>query len=387
MTGASQGLRFVAFCLAAASFAAPGCSDKNAPEPAPPIPVRVQTAASQQATGGLHYSASIQPYLEVELDFEVEGTVRSIRRLPSVDAEQGVTREIQAGDPIEAGEELARIDDGSYVDKLEEAKARLARAEAAQRKSKAAFERASHLKASDSITAPDFDRARKDFEADEADVAGAKAQLDQARIKLTKCVLTAPGSGVLLERTIEVGSYVRPGSGAFQVGDLSSVKAVFGVPDTAIPDLAVGSPVSFRTASAGERLFQGPITALAPAADERTRVFDVEVTVDNRDGALRPGMIASLVLPGAARAAADGLAVPMSAIVRSPRDPNGYAVAIIEDGQNGEATGSVARLQDVELGEPVGDAVQVTRGLRAGQRVIVTGAQRVTDGAAVRVVP
>jgi RND family efflux transporter MFP subunit len=339
----------------------------------------VTVVAPDAGDAGLHYSATVQPFTEFELDFQAEGSVQSIRQIQGMD---GATRELQPGDPVTAGDELARLKEDEYIDKVDAAKARLARAEASLRKSKAAFERATHLQSTQSITAPEYDRARKDFEASEADVAGARAQLDRARLKLAQCVLEAPTDGVVLDRAIEVGSFARPGSAAFRIGDLRFVKLVFGVPDTAVGVLEVGQPVSFTTASAADRIFSGPVTTIGPVADSRTRVFEIAVKVENADGALRPGMIASLETPGTTRKSV-AVAVPMRAILRAPGNASGYAVAIVDEASEG----SVARLQEVELGEPAGDSVQVTSGLRAGQRVIVTGAQNVTDGSTVRVVP
>jgi multidrug efflux system membrane fusion protein len=116
-------------------------------------------------------------------------------------------------------------------------------------------------------------------------------------------------------------------------------------------------------------------------------VFDVELTIPNQDGALKVGMVASvqLNLPGGvADVPADGatVAVPLTAIVRSKAKPDGYAVFVLEE----KAGGAVARLRDVTLGDMVGNQVGVVSGIRAGEKVIVSGATIVNDGEQVRVI-
>src|SRR5262249_44573864 len=131
--------------------------------------------------------------------------------------------------------------------------------------------------------------------------------------------------------------------------------------------------------------FKGTVTAVAPSADSQTRVFDIEVTIPNRDGRLRPGMIGSVELPPeaeSASASADA-AVPLSAIVRSPKNAGDYTILVV-DGHGEELT---AHARAVTLGPVQGNLVSVTSGLKVGERVIVMGAGLVADGDAVRVIP
>ena len=128
--------------------------------------------------------------------------------------------------------------------------------------------------------------------------------------------------------------------------------------------------------------FEGTITGIAPSANTRNRVFEVEVTVPNPDGRLRPGMIAALDV-GKAEFAVSTPVIPLAAVIRSPTQPDGYAVMTIEE--QDELT--LARVRDVELGDVLGNHVAVTRGLSPGEPVIVTGATLARDGKPVRVIP
>jgi RND family efflux transporter MFP subunit len=132
-----------------------------------------------------------------------------------------------------------------------------------------------------------------------------------------------------------------------------------------------------------EQTFTGRITSVAPMADPQSRVFDVEVTIPNGDGRLRPGMIGSLALGTPAASAARPLIVPLSAIVKSAVDSDKYALIVVE--RKGDV--EIARLRTVELGDVMGNGVAVTQGVASGERVVVTGASLLVDGDPVRVIP
>jgi len=268
-----------------------------------------------------------------------------------------------------------------YENKVRGAKAQLAEADATLQQQKADFGRAKELFGSQSISAQEFDRDKKNYESAVASVAGAKAQLDEAYLNLQNTALATPLAGVVIQRNIEVGTLVGPGTTGFVVGDVSGVKAVFGVPSGILPDVKLGDSLTVTIESLAGRSFDGKITAIAPAADSSSRVFEVEVSLDNPDDVLKIGMIANLNLATSHLPAFT--LVPLNAVVRAKSDPKGYAVYLLED-----ASGAAAvKLTDVELGVVHGDSVAVTKGLSAGQKVVVVGATLVHDGERVRVIP
>jgi multidrug efflux system membrane fusion protein len=123
---------------------------------------------------------------------------------------------------------------------------------------------------------------------------------------------------------------------------------------------------------------------VSPSADQKSRVFDVEVTIPNADGALKAGMIATVHMEdGPAATASPASVVPLSAIVRPPGSTQGYAVFAVEP--DGEVL--TARARKVTLGEVYGNMIEVGSGVKPGDRVIVAGATLVTDGERVRIVP
>jgi RND family efflux transporter MFP subunit len=186
----------------------------------------------------------------------------------------------------------------------------------------------------------------------------------------------------VLKRLIEVGVLVAPGTPAFVLGDVSKVRTVFGVSDTVLPRIRSGMMLRVTSEALPGSNYKGRVTRIAPTADPRTRVFDVELTVPNKDGRLKPGMIASLTLSGGARTEVVPV-IPLAAVVQPPPGTAGYMVYVAEQ-QGGKA---VAKAQMVQLGDTLGDRISVRTGLHAGQRVVVTGASLVHDGETVEVLP
>jgi len=156
---------------------------------------------------------------------------------------------------------------------------------------------------------------------------------------------------------------------------------VVGVPDVIRDQLRPGASTDVSCDAYPGRAFTGSISRIAGIADPRSHVFEVEITVPNGDRALKPGMVASVVLGD--KPASTAITLPLAAIVRSRRDPARFAVLVVED------VGGVklARQHEVELGTFLGNAIPVTGGLPADAQVVVQGASLLSDGEPVRVVP
>ena len=379
---AEFGLRIAGCGLPILSVLAVGChGEKKMPDRA--VPVKVEPVRPAGSLAGSRYSANVQPKHQVALAFKSAGYVREIAKRRG---NEGQLRNVQQGDLVRRGTVLARVRETDYVEKVNQAKAQLEEARAAFEKQRLDFDRAKALYESKSLAKADFDGVRSSFESAQAKVSGAKAQLDSAEISLADCALVAPMDSLVLARNVEEGALVSSGSAGFVLADTTSVKAVFGVPDTAVRDLKVGQPVAISIEAVPGARFSGRITAIAASADQNSRLFDIEVTIGNADGRLRSGMIANVEAPGGSPAEAPGsglAAVPLTAILKSPAEPDSFAVFVIhEDGGK-----PVAKIRNVKLGDVVGSRIAVTSGLAIGERVIVSGATIVADGDHVRVIP
>jgi RND family efflux transporter MFP subunit len=365
--------------VAAASLAA-ACTKVEGVEAKPARPVKTQAVTMAPAASGVRYSATIEAFQEVPLAFKASGYVDDLIQRKGADGRQ---RAAQAGDRVSRGTVLARVHESDYQEKVNQGRAKLAEGEASLRKAQLDLERAKTLFAADSLIKPELDSAQASFDSAQARVTSARADIELALSALRDCTMVSPATGVLLERKIEVGTLVGVGTVGFVVGDVSAVKARFGIPDAAIATVKLGETIGVSVDAVTEKTFNGRITSVAPTADPQSRVFDVEVTIPNADGRLRPGMIGSLALGTPAAPAAQPLIVPLSAVVKSAVDSDKYALMVVE--RKGDV--EVARLRTVELGDVMGNGVAVTQGVASGERVVVTGASLLVDGDPVRLIP
>ncbi|MCM3872397.1 MAG: efflux RND transporter periplasmic adaptor subunit, partial [Pyrinomonadaceae bacterium] len=319
-----------------------GCRSKQ--EEKPPVPVKISAVELKPTSRETRYSATIIPRTQVELAFKVGGYVDALRRVRGVD---GKIRDIQEGDRISVGMVLAQVRQSDYQVKFKQAesqasearssievskaqyeealsgissnKAQLVEAEAAYVKAKLDFDRAENLFASHSMTKADYDSAKAQYEMSNAKVAAARSQVQviqakadsakanidviqaksrsaqavvqETQIPLHDTELRSPLSGVVLEKAIEKGTLVSSGNKGFVVADTSSVKAVFGVADVAVTEMKLGRMLSLESETMPGKEFQGQITSVFPAADAKSRAFNVEVTIANPEYLLRPNMI------------------------------------------------------------------------------------------------
>ena len=410
-----------------------GCAAKAGPKI--PTPVKVATVETNSAGSGSRYSATIIPRTEVELSFKVGGYVDELQRQRGVD---GKMRDIQEGDRISAGAVLAQVRQSDYQVKVKEAvsqatetrngidvsrakyqealndiatnKSKLAEAEASQARAKLDYDRAQALFDLQSMTKANYDAAKEKYDTTTAQVAAARAQIQmkqataesakanisvveakskvaeatvqETQIPLGDTALRSPLNGLVLQKSIERGTLVSSGTKAFTVADTSAVKAVFGVADIDVPEMKLGRVLSVESETMPGKEFRGQITSVFPAADPKSRAFNIEVTIQNPDFLLRPNMIVSLTVGAQLKVSAESV-IPLNAVMKAKNDPNGYAVLVLVD-QGGK---QIAQLRDVKLGESYGNTVAVTAGLKVGDRVITTGGTMVNDGDQVKVIP
>jgi multidrug efflux system membrane fusion protein len=353
------------------------CKQQDAAE-ALPLPVHTALVQAVAVGNGAKYSANIVPYAQVTLAFQSGGYVDSIRQVKSPG---GGMRNIDQGDWVQKGTVLAVVRQQDYLDKVQQAKAQLARAQAEYEKAKLSFDRVSALYGSQSATKPDYDSARAQLASTTASVSGAQAELSQANVALAYCSLQAPFNGWIVSRNVDLGTLVGPATNGFTLADTQSVKAVFGVPDISISRVRLGQHLAITTDSFPTQ-FAGRVSAISPAADPKSRVFSVEVTIPNLHDRLKSGMIASLALDGS-QLAQSVLAVPLSAVIRDPDRGNNFAVMIAEGGGDTQT----ARLRAVELGDIYGNMIAAKGGLNSGESVITSGVGLIKNGDKVRIIP
>jgi multidrug efflux system membrane fusion protein len=374
-------------------------------------PVQVQEVQSYFPGGedgeGERYSANILASSQIELSFKNGGYLTGIYQVRGPDRRM---RFVQEGDRVARGTVLARLRNDDFAAKVKQAEAQLAEAqstmetnranlteaEAALRQMERDLERATKLLESRSLTKPEYEGAKTKVELAqakvevvrsqskviEAKISGAQAVLGEAKLAARDAVLLAPIDCYVLRRMVEPGALIIPGRPVFVVAESSSVKAMFGVPDLTVRNIRIGAPLTFTTEAIPGMEFRGWISRISPAADPKSRVFDVEATIMRPPDQLRLGMIASLTLP-TVRSSTPVTVIPINAIVRLKQTPEAYAVNVVTE-QGGK---QIARQRPVKLGEAFGNMIAVTDGVSLGERVIVSGAALMVDGEQVRVIP
>lgn len=220
-------------------------------------------------------------------------------------------------------------------------------------------------------------RAQAGVESARARTLGSRSNVEQANVALGDVYLKAPMDGVILSRSVEVGAQVGPGTAGFAMADTHHVLVTFGVPDILVRDLKLGQSLRIKCEALPGRTFEGTIRTIAPEADADSRVYKVEVRVDNSKDTLKVGMIAALDLVAKEDSPRSIIAVPLGALLPNKDQEDAYQVFVVE--------GNKARLRDVKVGRASGDMMEITSGLEEGEQIVVEGGNRVNDGQTVKV--
>ena len=273
-----------------------GCGTKTQKTGQEPVPVQAEMVAMQQVQPSWTYSGEIRPDTEVQLAFKEPGYIAALYQVRGVD---GRMRDMQVGDEIPAGAALAHLRSSDYQASfssalgqqnamrgaLEAAQAELDRAKADQAKADQDFERAQALYAAKAMTRPDYDAAVEHHLAAAANAEAAVRQIEgrrgqlgaalgqtaSARINLGDTTLTAPTTGVIVEKNVERGGLVAAGTPAFTLDDTRVVKVNFGVPDSMLANLRLGAEVPVQLEALPGRTLSGRITEIASSANRESR--------------------------------------------------------------------------------------------------------------------
>jgi RND family efflux transporter MFP subunit len=363
----------------ALAFALTGCgSAPQQSEPARPTPVAVAEVQEYFGGEGLNYSASIVPYTQLPLAFKSGGYVTNILQRPGPD---GKPRNLQQGDYVKKDTVLTTVRQADYQHSVDQYKGQLEQAQAGRLKSEQDFARADALYKANALTQPDYDAAKAQFDSTQGAVATAQAAVAQAQQALADCELRAPMDGQILQRNVELGMLVGAGTTAFTMGDMELVKAVFGVPDTLLSSVQLKQRQGIRTETYAQEFF-GQVSAISPQADQKSRTFQIEVTIPNPKGLLKSGMVATLDI-GSSKLRVPALVVPIEAVV-SPSDGSKSFTVFVVTHQGDRDT---VHRRTVQPGPAFGNTVSIVEGVSRGEKVVTNGATLVNDGQVVRVIP
>lgn len=353
----------VAWALAAFACGSERVATEAEPTEAP-RPVRVEVATPKRFTTYTRIPGVVEADSSMSLSFRVPGTVKSFA--------------VEEGAYVETGDVIAELDRRDYERDVKLARAALSSADAQASEAKREFTREENLRSSNSTSLQRLDAARSAHQVASAEARHARLQLEAAEMAVTDCSLVAPVSGYVEKRLIEKHEFAAPDTKVAVLTELNQLKVRANVADQALTTVAVGNPAMLRSSAWPGRSFEGKVARIAMAADASTHAMPIEIEVANKDLALRPAMVVEVGLPIETRD--DMLTVPMNAVVRD----GALRTLCFVVSKHGDEIRAEGRL--VELGKLVGGRVEITSGLRAGDRVIVQGQHYLRAGDAVKVV-
>jgi membrane fusion protein (multidrug efflux system) len=272
-----------------------------------------------------------------------------------------------SGKAVRQGEVLVELD-------TRQERAQLAAAEAQRDLARTNFDRMQGLLKDNVISRAEYDSAAADDKQSEGRAGEIRAAIQRKRI-------TAPFSGMLGIRQVNVGQYLSSGDPIVQLQSLNPIYVNFDVPQQAISQMRTGREVRITTGQVAGVEFVGHITAVDSVVNSATRNIQVQATLANPEGKLRPGMfVEAEVSLGAGRSL---IALPATAISYAPYGDSVYVVSDMK-GPNGETYRGV-RQQFVTLQGARGDQVGITSGVQSGEEVVTSGVFKLRNGAAVLV--
>ena len=243
------------------------------------------------------------------------------------------------------------------------------------------FDRAKMLHEKKLLSQADFDQksaqaevARRQFEiarngANQQYQAllAARARVALARKALADTVVRSPFAGVVGERLVSVGAYVTRGTKVASVLRTNPLRVQLTVPEQYSTEVAVGRSVSFEVDASPGQKFTGQVRYVSPALEANSRTLIVEAVVPNDAGALKPGSFATALIEQANRS--PGVLTPAAAVRTVAGTSRVFVVA-----------GDKAEERIVTIGQPVGDLIEITSGLKAGENVATSSVAQLADG-------
>ncbi|MGM0984761.1 MAG: efflux RND transporter periplasmic adaptor subunit [Pseudomonadota bacterium] len=350
-----------------------GCAEESVDE-APLRPVRTLSVEVSGAEAERKLPGRLEAVANRRLSFRVAGQIEAYR--------------VAVGEPVAAGQLLARLEATDLRLQRDRARSSLAGAEAAAANAEAEWQRARRLYEAGSAPARDLDAARAQVEAARAQRDSARDALALAERQLSFTRLEAPGDCRVATRLAEVGENVASGRPVLVLACGEDLEVRAALPEELLDDLSVGAPVRVHLPLAGLSV-AGEVSEVGLPVDPRQATWPLRVALSGLSpeerGPLRPGMAAELTLP--LDGPGSGIWVPMVAVQRDARGPFVYVADIKASASEQEAEWREAtiRRRDVVPGAQQGERMRIEAGLAAGMSLVIAGMSRLHDGQRVRV--
>ena len=319
----------------------------------PPEAVTSVVARQEQWPATMSVIGSMEAVHGVMVSADLPGTVARIN--------------FESGQPVREGEVLVELD-------TRQERAQLAALEAQRDLARVNYTRMQKLVDQGVISRMEYDQATASQKQTEANVGEIRATIERKTIR-------APFSGILGIRKVNVGQYLAAGNPIVQLQSLNPIYVDFGVPQQTGAQVRTGSNVRVTAQDLAGKEFTGRVTALDSVVDEATRNLQVQATLSNPEGKLKPGMYVQVELKfGASRQA---ITLPASAISYAPYGDSVFVITDLKDPKGQTYRG--VRQQFVKIDGSRGDQVAIVSGVNAGDEVVSSGVFKLRNGAAVKV--
>jgi membrane fusion protein (multidrug efflux system) len=319
----------------------------------PPTAVTTVTAKRETWPSTLSVIGTAAAIQGVTVSADLPGTVDKIH--------------FQSGQWVHEGDVLVELD-------TRQERAQLASLEAQRDLARINYNRAQQLVKEGVIARSEYDSATAQQKATEAQVGDIRAAIARKTIR-------APFTGVLGLRQVNLGQYLAAGEAIVSLQSLNPIYVNFGVPQQDTPKVAIGRSVRVTFKDLPGVAFNGRITALDSVVNEQTRNIQVQATLSNPRGKLRPGMFVQVDLPvGQSR---DVIPLPASAVDYAPYGDSVFIVTEMKDAKGHTYRG--VRQQVIKIEGSRGDQVAVVSGIDPGDEIVSAGAFRLRNGAPVLV--
>lgn len=360
MTHVPRLFAFVIVVLSVAGCNRGGDAAPTAQAGPPPAGVTLQTLQSRPIEQASEYIATLRSLRSSTIQPEVSGSITRIL--------------VKAGDRVKAGTPIAQIDPDMQQAVVLSTEASRSGVEADVTYWRQQVKRLGSLVEAGAISRQEFEQAQNSLKAAEAKLSALEAQVGEERVQLRYYRVVAPQSGIVGDITVRQGDRVTPATLITTIDEAGSLEAYIEVPLDRAPDLRTGLLVQLLDRD-GKVLTTNPISFIAPRVDEGTQSVLVKAALSQAPPQLR---VQQFVRARVVWSTAQGLTVPVVAVSRISGQ---YFVFVAET----QGNGLVARQRAIQVGETMADDYVVLGGLAAGDRVVVSGIQKLGDGAPITV--
>lgn len=352
-------VRGAVLVLTLATLTLPGCQDNRQTARVPP-PTAVQMVVLRPVPidDASEYVGVVQSLSSTAIKPEVAGQITRI--------------DVKSGDRVQPGAPLFQIDPRRQEATVSSQDAALTAQQAAVTYARQELDRARTLLSVGAISQQQFDQAKSNYESADAQMGSLKSRLQEERVTLQYYEVKAPAAGVVGDIPIRVGTRVTSDTVLTTVDQNQALEVYVQVPLDRSRDLRPGLPLHILDNS-GKPLADTTVTFISPRVDDQTQSVLVKGRLSGVVGLRSSEFVRARIV----WKTTEGLVVPFLSVLRI----NGQPFVFVAERQDGHL---VARQRPVQLGPLAGNDFTVVSGLKPDEQVIVSGVQKLADGAAVR---